>query len=33
MEVSDNGRGIPPDKLTQLGQKVVESESGTGSAL
>lgn len=33
IEVSDNGRGIPANKLTQLGETAVESESGTGSAL
>ncbi|MBI5974426.1 sensor histidine kinase [Staphylococcus canis] len=33
LSVKDNGQGIPREKLAVLGQKVVESESGTGSAL
>lgn len=31
--VEDNGLGIPPEKLAQLGEQVVSSDSGTGSAL
>lgn len=31
--VTDNGHGIPESQLGQLGQSVVPSESGTGSAL
>lgn len=31
--VSDNGNGIPKDKLPMLGQTSVDSDTGTGSAL
>jgi two-component system, LytTR family, sensor histidine kinase LytS len=31
--VEDNGEGIPPERLEQLGQNSMESETGTGFAL
>ncbi|WP_456272243.1 LytS/YhcK type 5TM receptor domain-containing protein [Bacillus sp. AK031] len=31
--VEDNGEGIPPERLEQLGQNSLESETGTGFAL
>ena len=33
IQVKDNGQGIPSDKMKDLGEVVVVSESGTGSAL
>ena len=33
LSVTDNGHGIPEEKLPQLGKSSVSSESGTGSAL
>lgn len=33
IQVKDNGHGIDPDKMPYLGNEVVSSESGTGSAL
>lgn len=33
LKVRDNGRGIPPDRLADLGQRPVASEHGSGTAL
>ncbi|MGW8263654.1 ATP-binding protein, partial [Bacillus sp. LR--39] len=33
MKVADNGRGIPPDVLPELGKKPFPSKEGTGAAL
>lgn len=33
IQVTDNGQGIDPEKIPYLGNEVVESASGTGSAL
>jgi two-component system, LytTR family, sensor histidine kinase LytS len=33
LRVSDNGRGIPPERLADLGRRPVGSERGSGTAL
>ncbi|MEG2505061.1 MAG: histidine kinase, partial [Carnobacterium sp.] len=33
VQVSDNGIGIPPDRVEKVGKEVIESEKGTGTAL
>ncbi|MFP6334282.1 sensor histidine kinase, partial [Bacillus subtilis] len=33
LSVKDNGQGIPEEKLGTIGKVIVESQSGTGSAL
>ena len=33
LRVSDNGRGIPPERLADLGRRPVRSERGSGTAL
>jgi two-component system, LytTR family, sensor histidine kinase LytS len=33
LRVSDNGRGIPPERLADLGRQPVKSQRGSGTAL